>query len=78
MALENSTDIATYDHRDLHHSRIMKRPEVSHLTGLPRSSLYRAIQHGNFPKPVSLGARSVGWLSTDIYAFIASLEVKHA
>ena len=36
------------------------------LTGIPRSTLYAMIKSGNFPKPIKLSERSVGWLDSDI------------
>ncbi len=51
---------------------IQRLPTVTARTGLPRSSIYRKISRGEFPKPIALGARSVGWLSSDIDAWIAS------
>jgi prophage regulatory protein len=41
--------------------RILRRPEVSTRTGLPQSTLYTLIAQGKFPRPVRIGARSVGW-----------------
>ncbi|MDR3571285.1 MAG: AlpA family transcriptional regulator [Candidatus Pacebacteria bacterium] len=46
--------------------RILRRPAVEHLTGLPRSSIYAEIKKGAFPQPVKLSARAVGWLSDEI------------
>jgi len=48
---------------------ILRRPEVERATGLPRSTIYQLMADGRFPKPVSLGARSVGWLETEIGAW---------
>lgn len=45
---------------------ILRRPEVERATGLPRSTLYDKVAKGEFPKPVRLSARSVGWLESDI------------
>ena len=45
---------------------ILRRKTVESRTGLSRSTLYKLIQEGKFPKPVSLGARSVGWNSLHI------------
>jgi prophage regulatory protein len=42
---------------------ILRRPQVEARTGLSRSTLYQYIQDGLFPRPVSLGARAVGWLA---------------
>jgi len=50
--------------------RILRRPEVQHVTGLGRSALYLAIQEGRFPRPVKLGPRSVGWRESDVKRWI--------
>lgn len=51
---------------------ILRLPEVKARTGLSRSSIYNAIKTGNFPAPVPLGARAVGWVSTDIDDWIVA------
>jgi prophage regulatory protein len=48
-------------------SRFLRRPEVTIVTGLPRSSIYEQMAAGKFPKPVSLGGRSVGWIEAEIF-----------
>ena len=45
---------------------ILRIRAVSARTGLSRSSIYLKIKEGTFPRPISLGARAVGFLSTDI------------
>lgn len=50
--------------------RIMRLGEVMSFTGLGRSSIYKFISEGAFPKPISLGGRSVGWISTEIDEWI--------
>lgn len=40
--------------------------DVCRATALPRSSIYKGIEKGSFPKPIKLGERSVAWLSEDI------------
>ena len=49
---------------------ILRLPTVKSLTGLSRSTIYLRISEGAFPKPINLGARAVGWLETDISAWI--------
>jgi prophage regulatory protein len=49
---------------------IIRLRDVMKLTGLKRSSLYSAIQKADFPKQVSIGARSVGWISTEVEAWV--------
>ncbi|MEG3122335.1 helix-turn-helix transcriptional regulator [Sphingomonas sp. GB1N7] len=43
------------------HERILRLNAVLDRTGLSRSSLYRKVQSGTFPKSVQLSARCVGW-----------------
>ncbi|HEY3706357.1 MAG TPA: AlpA family transcriptional regulator [Terracidiphilus sp.] len=50
--------------------KILRLPAVKDRTGLSRSSVYEKIAAGDFPKPISLGARAVGWLESDIEAWI--------
>lgn len=44
--------------------------EVMHLTGLRRSSIYKFMDEGHFPKSVSIGGRSVMWSEADIQGWI--------
>ena len=46
--------------------RFMRLPEVLSLVGLSRSSLYESIKRGDFPASVSLGGKSVAWLSSEV------------
>jgi len=49
---------------------IKRRPEVEAKTGLSRSTIYEKMKNGTFPKPVKLGPRAVGWLETEVDAWI--------
>jgi prophage regulatory protein len=51
---------------------ILRRKQVEARTGLSRSTIYQRIAEGSFPKPISLGARAVGWLDSDIEQWLAS------
>lgn len=51
---------------------IFRRPDVERITGLSRSTLYAMISEGDFPKPVKLGKRAVGWREADIVAWLES------
>ena len=52
--------------------RILRRNQVEARTGLSRSTIYLQMSHGNFPKSISLGARAVGWLESEIEDWLAS------
>lgn len=49
---------------------ILRLPDVKQRTGLSRSEIYRREGLGLFPRRVTLGARSVGWVSDEIQAWI--------
>ena len=56
--------------------RILRRRDVEILTGLSRSTLYAMMADGNFPSPIKLGKRAVGWQDTDLTEWIASRPKK--
>jgi prophage regulatory protein len=52
-------------------SVILRLQSVKQRTGLSRSSIYLWIAKGQFPAPVSLGARAVGWVESEVDEWIA-------
>ena len=52
--------------------RLMRRREVERIAGLSRSSIYRLMQEGEFPKPVRVGPTAVRWRASDITAWLES------
>ena len=50
--------------------KVMRLSEVGNVTGLGRSSIYKFITEGKFPRPIALGDRAVGWVSTEIDQWI--------
>jgi prophage regulatory protein len=51
---------------------LIRRPDVEARTGLPRSTLYDAIERGSFPRPIKLSERSVAWVASEVDAWVAS------
>ncbi len=51
---------------------IFRRKQVQAESGYPRSTLYLRIAQGLWPKPVSLGARAVGWPAGEVSAVNAA------
>ena len=49
---------------------ILRLPLVKNRTGLSRSSIYLKISQGTFPKQISLGKRTVGWLENEIEGWL--------
>ena len=50
---------------------ILRLPAVKTRTGLSRSTIYLRVAEGRFPKPISLGARAVGWVDAEVEAWLA-------
>jgi prophage regulatory protein len=50
---------------------ILRRKQVEARTGLSRSTLYSMTQRGQFPRPIPLSVRTVGWLESEIEQWIA-------
>ena len=51
---------------------ILRIPAVKSYSGLSRSTIYLRIAQGLWTKPVSLGARAVGWPSDEVEAINAA------
>ena len=47
-------------------TKILRLPEVLSRTGLSRSSIYLRMSRNKFPKSISLGGRSVGWVEEQV------------
>ena len=46
--------------------RILRLRQVKDMVGLSKTTLYARIGEGSFPRPISLGGRSVGWLESEV------------
>ena len=55
-------------------TRLIRLKEVQHRVGLGRSTIYRWMAEGKFPKPVQLGGYAVAWAQEDIDAWICNRE----
>jgi len=51
--------------------KILRLPALKELTGLSRSTLYLRISKNEFPAPISLGGRAVGWVEEDVENWLA-------
>ncbi|WP_275257426.1 helix-turn-helix transcriptional regulator [Citrobacter koseri] len=51
--------------------RFLRLPEVLHLCGLSRSTVYDLIRRDAFPQQVSLGGKNVAWLHSEITVWMA-------
>lgn len=54
-------------------ARLLKLAEVQHKTSLSRSTIYRMIGRGAFPRPMQVTASIVRWKEQDVDAWIESI-----
>ena len=50
--------------------KVLRLPDVMDRVGLGSSFIYLLIQRGDFPKPVHLGKRAVGWPEAEVNAWL--------
>jgi len=50
--------------------RILRLNTVLDRTGLSRSTLYRKVQTGSFPRQVKIAARCAGWRESAVNAWL--------
>ena len=76
MAARNESAI-----REAKEIRILRRKQVEARTGLSRSSIYARLRQNpkrpgdydpTFPKPISVGAKAVGWIEAEIDAWLTA------
>jgi prophage regulatory protein len=70
-SVSRETNMATKVKQGVTGIRILRLPAVLDKTGKCRSSVYREMAEGSFPRSVPIGARAIGWLESDIDAYIA-------
>lgn len=51
-------------------NRLIRIKEVQYRTGLGRSTIYRWMAKGEFPRPIKLGGYAVAWSEMDIETWI--------
>lgn len=81
MARLHSPSIGDYEMNGKNQTAlaILRRKQVEKRVGLSRSTIYAKIAAGEFPAPIALGARAVGWLESDIITWIEScIATSHA
>ena len=52
--------------------RLLRRREVEEIVGMGRSSIYRQMDLGSFPRPVMVGPYAVRWRESDIRHWVES------
>lgn len=54
--------------------KIYRRLETAALIGVSPETIRLWVKAGNFPKPVKVGARAVGWRETDLMDYLAKRQ----
>lgn len=52
---------------------ILRLPAVKKKTGQSRSTIYEKVQRGEFPAPVKIGERAVGWVEAEVDSWVETL-----
>lgn len=52
-------------------TNILRRKAVEKRVSLSKSAIYERIADEQFPKPINLGGRAVGWIEAEIDAWLA-------
>lgn len=51
-------------------TKLLRRKEVSSRTGMARSTIYDHMKRGDFPSPIKIGERTVGWVESEIETWL--------
>ncbi len=52
------------------HDTLARLPKVEGMTGCRKSTIYKLIGEGKFPKPVRLGTRMVAWSEAAVLQWV--------
>ena len=52
--------------------RLLRLQEVKNRTTYSRSTIYRKMQEGTFPRPLKMGDRAVRWRESEIEVWLAA------
>lgn len=58
------------------HDRLLGWDQVMEISGLSRSTLWRLQKRGDFPDPVRLAPRRLGWWESDLIVWAKSRKVR--
>lgn len=59
-------------------SKILRLREIIARTGLSRTTIYDYVSRGTFPAPIRLGPRAIGWLESEVHAWIEQRVAERA
>lgn len=56
--------------------RVLRLAEVREKTGLAKSTIYKYVDIGMFPRPIYLGGRAVAWIDSEVHAWLQERQVE--
>ena len=57
--------------------RFIRKPELLKLLGVSYPTIWRMMKDEEFPKPYKITKRSIGWLSSEVEAWIESTKCQN-
>ena len=70
-----STETAEVRPIDIKLDRMLRIADVLEVVGIGRSTLYKMVADGRFPRPVRVGLRASRWRQSDIQQWMDSLPL---
>ena len=55
--------------------KYIRRPAVEELTGLGRTTIYKLMNAGEFPRPIKITSKAVAWPESAVADWLASRPV---
>jgi prophage regulatory protein len=52
--------------------KVLRKPQLVEKLGISYSTIFRLYRRGQFPEPVKLSEGAVGWVESDVDAWIAT------
>jgi len=49
---------------------LLRMPDLTKQLGIARSTIYKLMSQGDFPKPIKLTRRAVAWRESDVAAYL--------
>ena len=59
-------------------SRLIRLKEVQHRVGLSRSTIYKRMAEGSFPRSRSIGPKCAVWLEAEVDEWVAKISNNNA
>jgi len=52
--------------------RVYRNAELCEMLGVSHMWIHREVEAGRFPRPIRLSVRSVGWLASEVNAWLSA------